>query len=396
MSKRILLTGGSGFIGRHIAARLLRENHEIFFLMRPSQEVPSRERIFRALAAFSLPDKKKYHIIEGDLSSRSRPAIPKVDEVWHCAASLSFKEEHREETFSANVSGTRNVLEWMDRNGVRRLHYLSTAYVSGNRHGLVKEDELNCGQAFYNPYEESKMQAEQLVYLWSAKTGGRFTVYRPSVIVGDSKTGYAATPQGYYACLKPFQTIKQYLADDLKKNPLLFKNTGIRICDEGVYLPLSFPGKPETLVNLLPIDTAVKAIFDCSNSLGTFHITNARTLPLKRVVEMSMASLGITGITIGTDEGVRHPLLSHLNQELKRSLKYFLPYTMYGSKSATFDQSNAIRVLNKPISFEITKVFLSSILDFAYKTMPTLKNGKRLVDVSNLSIEKVEESLEKS
>jgi hypothetical protein len=99
---------------------------------------------------------------------------------------------------------------------------------------------------------------------------------------------------------------------------------------------------------------------------------------------MSMASLGITGVTIGTDDCVSHPMLSHLNEELKRSLKYFLPYTMYGSKSAIFDQTHTERILNKPLSFEITKPFLGAILDFAYRTMPTLKKGKRLVDMSKL------------
>ncbi|MFQ5579152.1 MAG: SDR family oxidoreductase [Nitrospiria bacterium] len=387
MSKRIILTGGSGFIGRHIAAGLLRENHEVFFLMRPLQEIPARDRILRALSPFYLPDIKPYHIIEEDLSSRPGPKLCGIDEVWHCAASLSFKENDRKETFLANVGGTRSLLEWMGQIGVRRLHYLSTAYVSGNRHGLIKEGELDCGQAFYNPYEESKMQAEKLVYRWSAETGGRYTIYRPSVIVGDSTTGYAVTPQGYYACLKPFQTIKQNLEDNLKKNPRLFKNTGIRIFDERVHLPLSFPGKPETLVNLLPIDKAVKTIFKCSHAYGTFHITNAHPLPLKQVLEMSMASLGITGVTISTNNSISHPLLTHLNNELKRSLKYFLPYTMYGSKSATFEQTNTISVLNKPLSFEITVPFLRSILDFAYRTMPSLKNGKRLIDIPKLESE---------
>ncbi|MFQ5580618.1 MAG: SDR family oxidoreductase, partial [Nitrospiria bacterium] len=242
------------------------------------------------------------------------------------------------------------------------------------RRGIVKEDELYCDQRFHNPYEESKMHAEQLVYQWADETGGQFTIYRPSVIVGNSKTGYPKSPQGYYACTKPFHSIKKKLEKDLEKNPLLFENTEIGIHDGNMHLPLCFPGKPETLVNLLPIDTAVQAIFECSNSVGTFHITNAHPIPLKRIVEMSMASLGITGITISTDHNVTHPLLSRLNAELKRSLKYFLPYTLYGLNSATFDQSNTVRILKKPLSFEITEPFLRSILDFAYPTRPTLQS----------------------
>src|SRR5262245_8418386 len=102
-----------------------------------------------------------------------------ADETWHCAASLSFTEDERNEIFRMNVDGTRHVLEIVERTRSKRLHHVSTAYVAGVR-DVASESEINAGQTFRNPYEESKCRAEMLVREQHANRSVVATVYRPS------------------------------------------------------------------------------------------------------------------------------------------------------------------------------------------------------------------------
>jgi thioester reductase-like protein len=100
-----------------------------------------------------------------------------------------------------NVEGTGNVLELCERcERLERLNYVSTAYVAGERHGVVYEHELSLGQGFKNHYESTKFQAE----LWVREMMNRVptTVYRPAIVVGDSKTGETQKFDGPYYMLR--------------------------------------------------------------------------------------------------------------------------------------------------------------------------------------------------
>jgi thioester reductase-like protein len=97
----------------------------------------------------------------------------------------------------SNLTGTRNLLQLCRETGVRQFDHVSTAYVCGKRPGPVFERELDCGQTFRNDYERSKCEAEKLVR--AAAHLDRVTVYRPAIIVGDSRTGYTTAYHGPYA-----------------------------------------------------------------------------------------------------------------------------------------------------------------------------------------------------
>jgi thioester reductase-like protein len=100
-----------------------------------------------------------------------------------------------------NVDGTGNVLELCAAcKQLERLNYVSTAYVAGERHGVVYEHELVFGQGFKNHYESTKFQAE----LWVREMKDRVpvTIYRPAIVVGDSKTGETQKFDGPYYMLR--------------------------------------------------------------------------------------------------------------------------------------------------------------------------------------------------
>ncbi len=125
----------------------------------------------------------------------------RVDRVLHSAASLTFHAGGPDdEPFRTNVAGARALLDLCARAGVERFFHVSTAYVAGLRAGTVLERDLDVGQGWGNDYERSKVQAEQCVR--SAPLRYRPTIFRPSIIVGDSKTAYTSTYHGFYAPLK--------------------------------------------------------------------------------------------------------------------------------------------------------------------------------------------------
>src|SRR5207248_425411 len=83
---------------------------------------------------------------------------------------------------------------------LERLNYVSTAYVAGDRKGVVYEHELALGQGFKNHYESTKFQAE--LWVRDAMDGVPVTIYRPAIVVGDSKTGETQKFDGPYYMLR--------------------------------------------------------------------------------------------------------------------------------------------------------------------------------------------------
>ena len=118
----------------------------------------------------------------------------------HHLAAVYDLSTPREFAWKVNVEGTRNVLEMAGTcKDFQRLQYVSTCYVSGRHTGIFRETDLQVGQVFNNYYEETKYHAEIAVQE-AIKNGLPATVYRPSIVVGDSHTGETQKYDGpYYA-----------------------------------------------------------------------------------------------------------------------------------------------------------------------------------------------------
>src|SRR4051795_4752326 len=130
-----------------------------------------------------------------------------VTEVHHLAAIYNLAVP-LELAQKVNVDGTGNILELCrDCDALERLHYVSTAYVAGDRHGSVYEHELVLGQQFKNHYESTKFQAE----LWVRDQMDKVptTIYRPAIVVGDSQTGETQKFDGPYYMLRVVSVAEQ-------------------------------------------------------------------------------------------------------------------------------------------------------------------------------------------
>src|SRR5262249_39895983 len=146
-----------------------------------------------------------------------------------------------------------------------RLHHVSTAYVAGNRPDLATESEIDVGQTFKNPYEESKARAELLIAKAHGEGRVRASVYRPRIGIGDSKTGRVTHFHGVYAFIRGLWTTLQRLRRGKPKDTI-------------VTLPLRVLGSYNTTLNFVPIDYVVDgmvAIGAKESSLGqTYNLTN--------------------------------------------------------------------------------------------------------------------------
>src|SRR5213078_4533271 len=133
-----------------------------------------------------------------------------------------------------NVEGTRNVNNFAKGlRKLRRFHYISTCYVAGRRKGLILETELQHDAGFRNHYEETKYAAELEVEALKAELP--VTIYRPSVVCGDSRTGETAKYDGIY-----------YLIHYLRKWPRGLTRLNI--------------GNPDVQLNLVPVDFVIGAM----------------------------------------------------------------------------------------------------------------------------------------
>ena len=315
----LFVTGFPGFIGRRLVRRLAErtrgEGAKLLLLVQSHSVAAARA----ALAQ----DGIDAELLEGDveqmhlgLSGAEFKALGRdVTDVWHLAARAHL-DVPRAELRRVNVEGTRNVLDLAHAaRRLRRLNHLSTAYVSGDRVGVILEEELAMGQRFHNAYEETKFEGERLVRRAQADLPA--TIYRPSVVVGDSRTGEIDRFEGPYA-----------LAILLVASP--------------VTVPLPLPGDALAPLNVVPVDFVVEAalaIGDDPRGAGrTVHVVDPSPLSARRVYEMIAARAGKRLPTVSVPARVVQaflelPLLERLSRAHRPAIEYVNHLAIYNCRS---------------------------------------------------------------
>lgn len=215
----VLLTGATGFLGRELLLRLLQaEVKHIYLLIRGDAE--AREKKFQRALDSIYPDgdgqqaaRERITVLQGDIavshmglsSEDLETVLAKVDHIVHCAANVSFGVGFSDH-FAINLGGTRHALDLAEalhqKGRLKKVDYIGTAYVAGAREGFIREDELDKGQGFHNSYEESKFQAEQEIL----RRGSHLPItrFRPSVVMGDQKTGRTSNFMMVYWLVKVY------------------------------------------------------------------------------------------------------------------------------------------------------------------------------------------------
>jgi thioester reductase-like protein len=273
------VTGFPGFLGKRLvrALRARAAPGDRLVLLVQSKNLSAAETAQQADGALASRKGPQVELVEGDIEQMHlglsgaewKALAAEVTDVWHLAARTDLRAP-RAELRRVNVEGTRNVLELCEAAvRLRRLTHFSTAYVSGDRVGVILEDELAMGQRFHNQYEETKYQAELLVR--RAQSSLPATILRPSIVVGDSRTGEIDRFEGPYA-----------LAILLVASPLS--------------MPLPLPGDAVAPLNVVPVDFVVDAactLAEHPDAAGkTVHLVDPSPLSARRVYELIAARAG--------------------------------------------------------------------------------------------------------
>ena len=258
----MLVTGGTGTLGRELVARLDRDRGATVVVL---------TRHPAAAAAVLPPD---VYTLAGDvrreafgLAQAARNALAsQVTDILHCAAETTFNRP-LSDARAANVDGTRAVLDFArDCAHLERVACFSTVYVAGRTTGCFTEDDIGGAEGFVNSYEQSKAEMETVVR--DAMSVLPIALYRLSTIIGQSSTG-AVT--GFNAVHHALRLLYQGLA------PMV-------------------PGRESALVDLIPVDFAADAahhLFEHDFKPGkTFHLCSgpASSATLGALLDATMAA----------------------------------------------------------------------------------------------------------
>ncbi len=234
------ITGFPGFIAGRLVEKLIAPERQFFLLVQPQFVDRAVEEIEEIAERTGTP-LDSFVLFEGDISLPDL-GIPQSDletiqyettDVFHLAAAYDLGVS-KDIAFNVNLQGTKNVNDVVCTiKNLRRYNYVSTCYVAGKREGVIHENEIEHKAGFRNFYEETKYLAEMEVE--RLKPTMPVTIYRPSVVVGDSETGETAKYDGIYSLIRY-----------LRKAPSILRLVNV--------------GNDKVRLNLVPVDFVVDSI----------------------------------------------------------------------------------------------------------------------------------------
>lgn len=311
-----LLTGATGFLGGEVLARLLeRGEGPVYALVRADDDAAADERL-RATVRSLIGDRpelaRRAVAVRGDVcepelgiaAGQRRTLAEQVTRIVHCAASVSFTLGLGESR-DINVEGTRRVLDLAAE--CRRLElvtHVSTAYVAGDHRGTFAEHDLDVGQRHRNPYEQTKYETELLVRERSGAVPVQ--VVRPSIVVGDSRSGWTPAFNVMYWPLKALA--------------------------RGHYRML--PLRRDSPADVVPVDYVADALLAVPPTPGaTWHLTAGEASTTGAVLDLAERHLGIDPPRVVSPAVYRrllHPLLlltsGRRRRQTLRATETFFPY----------------------------------------------------------------------
>lgn len=352
----VLITGVTGSIGSWMARTLQENGRSVVALTRANTPDAARNRVLEALRVVGAGDwGNGVDVVPGDVcddrvAEAAARSCRDVSCVVHCAGALEFREEFAELGQRVNVHGTANLLRLAETLHVPFCHF-STAYIAGRRQGRVLENEIDVGQRFNNPYESSKCQAELLVRDWSRRTGLAAFLFRPSIVVGDSREGRIVNFDGLYNFMR--------LLDGMAG---LNAERQFRVV-----------GNPAATKNIVPVDYVARVathVLDAGLP-GTYHITNPRPLRLSTLCDILAEVFAVRGAKLVSEEQFQSPRPNRFESMYQKLASTYAPYL---ADEPVFDRMNTDAVTGDA-GFDLPELdaaFFRRLADYAR----TVKWGK--------------------
>lgn len=364
------VTGVTGIVGSAVVERLLRDpTARIVALVRAPTPEAAAQRVDATLTALSstaldAPTRARVQALRGDAEQAAfglapgeyRALADACTNIVHCAGAVRLNLPI-DAARRAAVDSARHVLELARHVAAAdrpvKVELVSTVGVGGRTHRRLAETWIDAGHAFHNTYEQAKAEAEALAHA-AADAGLPLTVHRPSMVVGESRSGRALQFQVFY-----------YLVDFLSG-----RRTG------GF-----FPSLKDARLDIVPVDFVAEAIVRSSASAASagrvLHLCAGpqEALPLRRLQEVIAERLARRGVRVprprfvsprlfrGATRALR-PLAPARTRAALATLPVFLDYL---ATDQTFENARTLAWLRDVgIDLPPTNEYLPRVLDFYF------------------------------
>jgi len=321
-----VISGATGFLGSHLALEMLRADPavKLLCLARGAEGREPQARIVRALEVAArtsgvlltramldrvqvLAANPLEPVPVGTAAAGAPAAGPRA--FWHCAASVRFTESVPGELARTNVEGTLNALAWARQLGCTAFQHVSTAYVAGARAGDIEEALADTAPAYINAYEASKFEGERRVREVCEATGMAWRVFRPSIVVGHSRTHLSGSDSGMYRYVR---MITEFWFGALQRGR--GQAAPLRVC-----LPAGASS------NIVPVDVCVLEMLavaaNPASVRGVFHLVGRDDVLCRHLFD-AINALTPVRIEIVSDPAA----LSDSDLALAQGLAHYAPY----------------------------------------------------------------------
>jgi len=362
----ILLTGATGAVGRELLARMLQNTGaRVICVIRGQSDAIAAKRLSETLDELShhgLTEEERSRVsaLRGDITSdrlgldkaRWEALAAETTRIVHGAANVSWSLPI-EEARRINVAGTMQMLQLAEeacrRGSLRAFDYLSTVMVAGRREGLIGEEELDEKSGFWSTYEQSKAEAERNV---RARRGTLpVSIFRLSMVVGDSRTGQTSSFNVMYWPLKMLSRGMFWIA----------------------------PADPRGVVDIVPVDYAAAAVEALSGDPAqrgkSFHIAAGpdSCCTVSEFLDLAVEVMGIRRPLLVNPKvflAFVKPLIYAVTWGKKReALRKAHVYVPYLSYRARFDDRQA-RAALEPLGLRppLVRTYFRNLIEFAIAT----------------------------
>ncbi|HEX8049858.1 MAG TPA: SDR family oxidoreductase, partial [Solirubrobacterales bacterium] len=296
------VTGATGFIGRNLVQKLLQREGTVYALVRAG----SRGRLEELRTGFGA-DGARIVPITGDLSQPGLGVSEEdlltmrgeIDHFFHLAAIYDLTADAAAQEV-ANVEGTRHAIELAGALEVGCFHQVSSIAAAGLYRGVWTEDMFEEAEKLdNNPYFRTKHESERLV---RDECPRPWRVYRPGVVVGDSRTGEIDKVDGPYYFFKTLQRLRRVLP---------------------TWLPIV--GVEGGEINIVPVDYVAAAIDHIAHKPRlngrAFHLTDPNPHTAGEVINLFARAADAPQMAVRLDSDVTEPATG----AVRTALKFFPP-----------------------------------------------------------------------
>lgn len=355
-----LITGSTGLIGEYLLKDLMQAGFRVAVIVRPCRNQSGRQRIEAILQRWEQETQRvlpRPVILEGDVTQPGF-GLDDSQQQWvrrfcghllHNAAILKFFGPCRSsEPWTTNVGGTANAIELAKSCSIDDFHYVSTAYVCGDRRNRIMEDDFDHQQQFRNDYEHSKFEAEKLVR--NAGFRNPPTIYRPVVVSGDSESGYTSTYHGLYLYLRMIALLvpQQERGEDGR-----------------ILTRINLPMTGEEPRNIVPVDWVSEVLthlLSTPKAHGrTFHLAPRHGITANQLVQYCYDYFGSTGVTFCGPQSHDRDADNEFANKVFDAIKI---YEDYETTDPDFDCTNLQKYAGHLDCPDLTRSVIHRYLDF--------------------------------